>query len=417
MKTVRNLKVWDSFVIKISLVILLFILGIYIGIFVQHKILLDNEVLIRARSHFASILLTRRWSAEYGGVYVEKTPGVVSNPYLKNPDFQSTDGKTYTKKNPALITREISELATLDKSFQYHITSLCPLNPNNKPDEFETQAFQRFEEGVSEVYATIHEGDKTYFRYMAPLFTEASCLQCHGEQGYEVNDIRGGISVTLDTTHLKKSYYLIFFEILALGILTILILLGIIYTFIYKLKRQLTETQTQLEVLSVTDELTKLFNRRHFFEKFRQEMERAKRYQHPLSCVMLDIDFFKKVNDQYGHQAGDRIIQKVAALLKETTRQSDIAARYGGEEFVLLLPETDGESALAVAEKIRQAVENSAITLDNGQTTQCTVSLGVASVPPAALSNTTNCDSLINQADMALYQAKQSGRNRSILAP
>ena len=116
-------------------------------------------------------MLTRRWNADYGGVYVEKKPGVVSNPYLVNPDIEGKDGKVYTKRNPALMTREISEYAKKDGSMMFHITSLKPLNPDNKADAFETrslQAFetrslQAFENGILETTEKEYRDGKTFF--------------------------------------------------------------------------------------------------------------------------------------------------------------------------------------------------------------------------------------------------------------
>ncbi len=184
-----------KFTLSMSLIVLLFILSIFTGILVNNRKILESEILARARSHFENIVLTRKWNAIYGGVFIEKTEGVVSNPYLKNPDIETTDRKIYTKKNPALMTREISELADEGNQYQFHITSLKPLNPNNIADEFETLALLSFDQGYEETYLKEKIGESVFFRYMGPLVTEESCIQCHGEQGYEVGDIRGGISV------------------------------------------------------------------------------------------------------------------------------------------------------------------------------------------------------------------------------
>jgi len=143
----QNKDVWISFVLNISFVVLLFFLSIFLGFFMNNKRLIESELLTRARSHFSNIVYIRRWNAQYGGVFVEKKPGVISNPYMPNPDIVTRRGKTYTKKNPALMTREISELAANDDNYHFHITSLKPLNPNNAPDAFEKKSLLKFETG------------------------------------------------------------------------------------------------------------------------------------------------------------------------------------------------------------------------------------------------------------------------------
>lgn len=161
--------------------------------------------------------------------------------------------------------------------------------------------------------------------------------------------------------------------------------------------------------LAVTDPLTGLSNRRVFQERLGDELRRARRYNHPLSVIMADIDHFKHYNDTHGHLAGDEVLQALAGLLRANVRDTDLVARYGGEEFVVLLPETSREGALAVAEKIRAAVAAHAFPHRETQPGGClTISLGVATFPedlkePAAL---------IRHADKALYRAKALGRNQ-----
>ena len=116
--------------------------------------------------------------------------------------------------------------------------------------------------------------------------------------------------------------------------------------------------QQNLEYQTQIDPLTSLFNRRAFERKIGEEFERAKRYSHPISVLLLDIDNFKNINDTYGHHAGDTALVKISAILRERTRRSDFPARYGGEEFVLILPETDQESALQVANKIHEEIRS-----------------------------------------------------------
>lgn len=240
-------KVWRPFVFNISLIVILFIIGVFIGLFVRNKHLIEESIKMRARSHFQSIVLTRRWNASYGGVFVEKKEGVHSNPYLENPDITTVEGKTYTKKNPALMTREIAEYAAKDGQFLFHITSLKPLNPNNAPDEFERTALSAFEQGEREIFAREKMQGRTYFRYMAPLYVEKSCLACHQKQDYKVGDVRGGISVSFDIANIERELNVNMYIILSLGIVTILILVAIIYFLVLDLGKKLSVARELLK--------------------------------------------------------------------------------------------------------------------------------------------------------------------------
>jgi diguanylate cyclase (GGDEF)-like protein len=163
----------------------------------------------------------------------------------------------------------------------------------------------------------------------------------------------------------------------------------------------------EVQSLALTDPLTGLQNRRSVFEVGRIEFSRAQRMKRPFSCMMLDLDHFKKINDQFGHQSGDQILQDFAACCLTSVRDGDLVGRYGGEEIIILLPETDREMAMLVAERLGAAVaEQPFKTLDNE--IFVTVSIGVAAMDE----NTTHFESLIARADQALYIAKHKGRNR-----
>lgn len=163
-----------------------------------------------------------------------------------------------------------------------------------------------------------------------------------------------------------------------------------------------------LENLSITDALTGIANRRHFEWRLSEEVERARRYKYPLSALMLDLDHFKQINDTYGHQVGDTVLQQVAQRLKHSLRRTDFLARYGGEEFVILAPQTPSERALVLAERIRQVIAKSPIPVADNLQIHITVSVGVAVFPDHAQ----NEIGLVRAADAALYKAKQLGRNR-----
>ncbi|MBT8090513.1 MAG: sensor domain-containing diguanylate cyclase [Gammaproteobacteria bacterium] len=166
-----------------------------------------------------------------------------------------------------------------------------------------------------------------------------------------------------------------------------------------------------------TDVLTGWHNRRYLTVRLGEELARARRDGARLVCLMLDIDHFKRVNDNWGHAAGDAVLREIAQRIESQVRASDVAARYGGEEFVVLLPGTDVASALLLAERIRESVSAKPIDLPNGEAVTITASIGISEVQPApeAEDLKTLGDSLIARADVALYAAKAAGRDRVIV--
>ncbi len=166
-----------------------------------------------------------------------------------------------------------------------------------------------------------------------------------------------------------------------------------------------------------TDVLTGWHNRRYLSLRLTEELARARRDGTRIVCLMLDIDYFKRVNDSWGHAAGDVVLREIAQRIESQVRASDVAARYGGEEFIVLLPGTDVDSAKLLAERIRESVSSTPIELPGGDTVTITASIGISEVqpPPDADDLKTVGDSLIARADVALYAAKSAGRDRVVV--
>jgi len=173
-------------------------------------------------------------------------------------------------------------------------------------------------------------------------------------------------------------------------------------------RKALEHANDELAVLSRTDSLTQLNNRGHWEERLVEEFSRIKRYCETSSVVMFDIDHFKNVNDTYGHPAGDEVIRTVSGLLRESLRESDVAGRYGGEEFGIILTNTDAEAAFVFCERLRGRIEASCV-LHEGREINITVSFGVSEFKH----DTEDHQAWIEQADQALYAAKESGRNQT----
>ncbi len=167
------------------------------------------------------------------------------------------------------------------------------------------------------------------------------------------------------------------------------------------------ELHRKTEELTVIDELTGIYNYRYFVRKLQEEKRRALRYSLPLSLIMVDIDFFKKLNDNYGHETGNKILKRLSVIIKSCIRDVDIFARYGGEEFVIILPQTPESEAFNIGERTRKAVEEEVFGVGKAGDLKITISLGVSSFPENGKSH----EELLSVTDQALYRAKGEGRN------
>ncbi|MFZ4536943.1 DUF484 family protein [Propionivibrio sp.] len=174
--------------------------------------------------------------------------------------------------------------------------------------------------------------------------------------------------------------------------------------------------QERLKLVGLTDALTGVQNRRYFEHRCQVEISQARRYKHPLACMFLDIDKFKRINDTHGHQSGDEVLQGVANVIQSQLRAGDTIARYGGEEFVALLPQSEMHHALQIAERIRLSIEEKYFQAHSGHAIKVTISIGLSMLPTESLAgeNQQLAERIVAAADKALYQAKHGGRNRVV---
>ena len=316
-------------------------------------------------------------------------------------------------------------------------------------DSFGEQAWQALQANPEQPFYRFEEQDgKLTLRYATADRMRPACIACHNShidssrRDWQVGDLRGILEVeqTLNFSSLNARPLLL--EVAGVTLATLALLSTLLALVIGRLHRTREEAQClsqelnlinkalQREVmdrhqaeqnlrtvnetllqLTNRDPLTQIANRRCLEENLAVEWKRAQRLGSPISLIMIDIDHFKAYNDHYGHQAGDRCLQQVAALMQaKAQRPSDLVARYGGEEFVIVLPDTTAEAAWALAEAMRSGVE--ALHLAHAASPTAawvTLSLGTASLTPGAESNP---ESLLQRADQALYRAKAGGRNR-----
>jgi diguanylate cyclase (GGDEF)-like protein len=187
---------------------------------------------------------------------------------------------------------------------------------------------------------------------------------------------------------------------------------GVLFVLFYRLVgwvgRRIEHNERRLEQLATVDQLTGLYNYRMYHSILSTEIARAQRHGHPLSVLMLDIDHFKRINDNYGHVAGDRVLERLGLLLKESVRSENMVCRYGGEEFAIIVPEIGAEAAGEMAERLREIVEQTNFDDGKDHKFKITISIGVAAFPESA----GTLEQLTKSADIALYAAKEGGRNR-----
>jgi diguanylate cyclase (GGDEF)-like protein len=403
-----------TFLVYLNLLVFFVVSFIFLGIYLTTYNMLMETVLSEARSYFGLIVKTREWNAKHGGLYVVKGGGVETNELLRELDegteLATTDGKVLTMRNPAMMTREISEILADEDGVKFRMTSLKPISMHNAPDGFEERSLKKFESGETEVWEVEDFGvGQPLFRYMAPLYTTEACLRCHERHGYKVGDVRGGISISIPLGHMQHKLGMIKLLIAGLTLTTLAFLLGTLYFLSSKLITRLNLAQEKLKHMSVTDELTGIGNRRYILERLKEEFDRARRSSEGLGVMLIDLDLFKDINDTYGHPFGDEVIRETAKRIRDCVRKYDMPARFGGEEFLVVAPGTDIGRVVELAERIRAAIEGGPVFGD-GMSAGITASIGVS----VMRKDDSKPDAMISRADKALYRAKDEGRNRVV---
>jgi diguanylate cyclase (GGDEF)-like protein len=550
-----------------------------------------------AGQSYSKDLVYRSWATRHGGVYAPITPETPPNPYLSDiseRDISTPSGKKLTLVNPAYMTRQVHELGKKEYGIIGHITSLKPIRPENIPDEWEKSALEAFKRGLKEVSALEPIGNETFLRFIRPLITEVGCLKCHATQGYNVGDIRGGISVSIpwapfrdalrlqllvimlgytvvwsigivglyygrkrlhehlserkrveqesaiiaeigrligETPEIEEVYdrfaaearKLIPFDRLAVNLHSLheeairvaytsgeevsgrrkgdlfpmkgsvsevltktriglcshpksvkemdhdfpnhvatiqagmrsLMGAPLIYrdevigslhfrskkpnayteqdlhiaerigmqiagaigtaqlvSALKNTEKLLRESEQRYRELSIVDDLTQLYNSRHFYFQLRIELDRTNRYEQPLTLLLLDLDNFKAFNDAYGHVEGDQVLQRLGQVVKRCLRETDFAYRYGGEEFTVLLPMTTNADGAVIAERIRTEFGKETFSPVPGQEVHVTVSIGLAQYKPQE-----EMKAFVHRVDQLMYQGKKSGKDRVCTEP
>jgi len=410
----RSLAYNKIFFTGICTIFLLFVAAIFVFLYARYDDLLLQRMREQAISYRDLVMYAKSWNQDYGGVYVLKRSNVESNIYLRrlgvNPDVTTVDGKIFTMRNHSIMLNEISRMSELQEGTRFRITSLKPIDPENAPDPFEKQALEKFERRDGEFSRIEYPpGKPPVFKYLAPLKADQGCLECHRTQGYTVGSIVGAVSITIPVATILREARTTKLLLIVAGILILILLIAVSYLLNWRLINKLGTIQRRYTILISTDELTRLRNRRYMLRRLEEECERADRLDSPLSILILDIDYFKQVNDTFGHPFGDQVLRRASARMKAALRRYDVVGRIGGEEFLIISPGATVEAALVLAERIRVQIEAMKV-IDGENECSITVSIGVTS-----FSNMAGTPELImRKVDAALYRAKEQGRNRVI---
>ncbi len=311
--------------------------------------------------------------------------------------------------------------------FDYKEAVLNPTNPRDRADEWEAGLIERFRSsGVAELTGVHGEGLERALYVARPItIKQPACLKCHstpdvapasmvaiyGSQngfGWQLDETIGMQLVQVPMLYpLEKARQTFTSFMLSLMAVFALLFLGLNLALSALVIEPMARINLRLEELATKDFLTDLVNRRRFFERLESEMAEARIRKHGVSVAIFDLDFFKRINDTFGHDSGDEVLRHTALRARELLRSSDCAARLGGEEFIILMRETHIEAAMAIAEAVRAKIAN----VPYEHVGAVSASFGVAE-----WNHVEDARQLINRADKALYEAKQTGRNKVVRA-
>ena len=280
-------------------------------------------------------VLARDWNAHYGGVFVEKRPGVASSPYLEAWDFKDGEGTTYTKKSYMLMLREISESAKLAKGFSFHITSLVPMNPANGPDDWERSVLSSMDSRSPEKEEVTAGGGTPIFRLMRPLRFNDSCLECHGDRGLKTGDVMGGLSVSMPYGAIQAAMDRNYIAMVSLSVVLLALFVATLYFFVWRLLDRLSRQKADLFALNETKD--------RFLGMAAHDLRT------PLTGIVGLADLLREdAKDPVQRQFLDGIIESSATMLGLINELLDVTKINSGR-LDLRLQETDAAELLGKA--------------------------------------------------------------------
>ncbi|WP_299409940.1 diguanylate cyclase [Acaryochloris sp. IP29b_bin.148] len=427
MQRFRKLTLWLYQRIALILVMLLCIgTGVALsGTFELSADLVDAQALQHARVSVHTV-------KEAWFLYSKAVVGRLENldTVTASPEYHQVSGGIPV---PATYTIELGEqVSKAGDGLSFRLFSDYPF-PNRQTsggpkDLFEQEALDYLKlNPTSFFYQKENNKDRLLFRYAEAIQMEPSCVNCHNtwpgspKTDWQVGDVRGIIEITqpIDAFVAQaqdglRSIWMTLIVIGCLALTSLILVISYLQNANQILHTKVAEKTSALNRLAHLDSLTELANRRCFDQVLEQEWRRMERQQNPLALIMCDVDYFKRYNDAYGHQAGDDCLQRIAHAINTNVRRTgDLATRYGGEEFAVIMPNTNHFQAGKVAEHIQRAMLALQIEHHHSDISdQVTLSIGIASTVPQPTSHPTD---LVKAADTALYEAKLKGRNQIMM--
>lgn len=371
----------------------------------------DKLIALKAEALGQQTQILGRWIGGHGGEYDEITDDLQPQnqlAHIEERDIITSSGRKLTLLNSPTVLRKILKEFGTTSNDQIRLIAYNPINPSGKPDTWEKESLDHLQNGSKKVQAAIRTDTENVFRLLYPIKRQKKCGRCHDYAVDDTNEVVGGLSIVVDRAPhdaqyqtLKRTTSLTYFWVWLAGTLGLLLF-----------DLTCTRLLRKIEYTSTHDPLTQLNNRGRIEKELHQEIERTNRYNAPFSIFLLDIDHFKEVNDTYGHNAGDEALKAIAQTLKDAIRKTDSAGRYGGEEFIILVPNTDEDNSIILAERVLHTIQKTPIKVSTGKTIFLTASIGISSLATAE----GDTQRLVNNAYTALYKAKNTGRDRICIA-
>jgi diguanylate cyclase (GGDEF)-like protein len=380
---------------------------------------IKDGIVSQARAHAQEFNAVRTYVQGFSGIYVPASAETTVNPHLQGipgvmPAIYAPNGKQYVLQNAPCVARSVS--AILDResnqTVRMNLSSLAPMNVENKPDAFTRRAIAQLNSGSSEVYSFAQVGRSHEFQYALGIPMAEKCGRCHPGWVGQVAGNAGATVVHLDVTEplgyiaTSRMWTGIAVVVLLFSSALVLHLLGT------RVLVPMRDAQEQIYDLANKDSLTGLGVRRVGVDALTDEVARSSREERCLACCMLDLDDFKAVNDDLGHTMGDTVLAAVGSAISSCLRPYDRAARVGGEEFLLLLPGVCAREADEIVERVREAIARASEGVEGlGRTITCSAGIAVYD-PPSSES----AHDVFMRADQALLAAKRAGKNRGLIS-
>ncbi|MCB1772085.1 MAG: diguanylate cyclase [Gammaproteobacteria bacterium] len=392
----------------------------------------DETATRRGRDLFDMIEITRAWNARHAGVYVVRSSYALPNPYLRNinRDLDAEHGIRLTMIDPAYMARQLSDLAR-SRGVRFHLTSNNPLRPANAPDAWERATLKSFDQGAAEHIDLLEIDGNPTFRYMAPLSVEPNCLGCHAVQGYQLGQVRGGISVDIDAAPiLSHRDRQIVKSGLAHAVIWVVVSVLLWQTLhrlhlniaeldrtriqqgrtIERKNRDLKKARDTIMKLQSSDALTGFHNRTHFEKTLQEDLDKSEARGSSHGVLIIELDYFNEYNTEYGILEGDIVLRTVAALMqREVDHQPALFSRYIGSSFAIALAGVGDKALVACAEHLRRSIYELGIKHEHSEAAKfVTVTIGTAHLADGA---SLPARDLLKRAAVAMYKGKRRGRN------